>query len=162
MSRTFTIPTFKLCDIYDEPALRDLVLLGRDRVFAAFDCATETYNGRTRGTNYYIGGAGSKQQELAEHVQSNRMKPFVSLKTIPELPPTLLGLNPRVYKDKLIHRIHQEALRIAVHTLVDERTVWFDGCVWNILPDTLETHRQNTRAVKKRVRKEVRAVANAQ
>lgn len=143
------IPRFDLCDIYDADQLHDVVQIARGRVLYAFDHATETRFGVTRGTDHYLGGAGTRQCELAAFVLERRMKSFVSLSTLPALPPQLVGCVKRPAYTELVRQIHERTVRLAVASLVHERVIWHDGCVWNVLPSALVAYRAEQRAITK-------------
>lgn len=143
------IPRFDLSDIYDANQLHDVVQIARGRVLRAFDRATETHFGVTRGTDHYLGGAGPRQCELAAFVLERRMKSFVSLSTLPALPPQLLGLAKRSAHIEIVRQIHEYTVQLAVESLVHERVIWHDGCVWNILPSALAAYRAEQRAITK-------------
>ena len=147
--RRLQIPQFDLSDIYDADQLHDAVQVARGRVLHAFNHATETHFGVTRGTDYYLGGAGPKQRELVEFVLGRRMKSFVSLSTLPTLPPQLVGLTKRPAYTELVKQVHERTLRLAVESLAREQIIWHDSCVWNVLPSALMAYRAEQRAIAK-------------
>lgn len=146
------VPRFELRDIYGSQQLHDVILIGRDRVFQSFDHATERHNGKTRGTLGYIADAGVRQSELARYIMRHRMKPFVSLVTLPSLPPQLVELENHAYSE-LVRQVHEKVLHLAIKELVDEHVVWHDGCVWNIHPDMLVEYRAQQRSMAKVVKR---------
>jgi hypothetical protein len=151
--KNFPIPQFDLRDIYSSQQLHDVMLVARDRVFYAFDHATENQGGKTRGTMGYIAGAGVRQRELAAHIIRHRMKPFISLATLPSLPPQLVDLPNRHAYSELIREIHNRVLRLAIEGLAREHIIWHDGCVWNLLPAAQEAYREKTAASTKVIKK---------
>lgn len=144
------LPTFDLSDIYDTRQLHDIVLIARDRVFAAFDHAhaTEARTGAVHGTEGFILGAGSRQCELVRFILDRNMKPFVSLATLPSLPPSLVALPGRQGYTMLVKEVHERLLRLAVESLVEEKVIWHDNCVWNILTTALDSYRVEKRALR--------------
>lgn len=143
------IPRFDLYEIYDAQQLQDVVQIARERVLHTFDHATEDRSGVPRGTNHYIAGAGTRQCELAAFVLQRRMKPFISLTTLPALPPQLIGLPGRHAYRELVRQLQELTVRLAIESLVREQVIWHDDCVWNVLPVTLQAYRDERHAITK-------------
>ncbi len=141
------IPRFDLGEIYDAQQLQDVVQIARERVLHAFDHATEDRSGVSRGTNHYIAGAGARQCELAAFVLQRRTRPFISLTTLPALPPQLVGLSGRHVYTELVRQLQELTVKLAIESLVHERIIWHDDCVWNVLPVALQAHRDERRAI---------------
>lgn len=157
MSRhTNLLPQFQLQDIYGARQLRDVVITARERVFSAFDHATEVgLDGQVRGAFDRIASAGVRQSDLVRYVLRHRMQPFVSLTTLPSLPPQLIALEKYVYRE-LIAELHRRLVELAINGLVDERIIWHDGCAWNVLPDKLTEYRARQQEVTKAIKEERR------
>lgn len=146
------LPRYSTIDIFTDDELEDVVKLARDRVLNAFSRATTLYRGKRHGTDNYISGIGSRQKHLVAYVVRSNMKPFVSIESLPELPPQLFGLSERQYAE-LIRQLHEYAMQLAVNSLHEQHLIWHDDHgLWNVCQSAMDAWRESDRRVRRAIK----------
>jgi hypothetical protein len=140
--RSRYIPRYRLEELFTDDELTIKLMIARFRILMAFDHATFWSHGKIRGTDNFIVGVGSKQQNLVDYVVNRIVIDMnCGIVTASELPDFVGDTSSVLRKIARRTEVQLVAVQLAMMSPAD---IWYNAQtpgMWQVKQSVMDTYR---------------------